>query len=107
MGGGAGGMGGLMASLMSDPELAAGMANPKIMGAFSKLMSGPGGPASLLSNPAKLQELMADPEIGPFMQKLLSKMGMGGGMPGMGGMGGMGGMPGAGMGEGDDMDDIP
>ena len=39
---------------------------------------------------------MNDPEIGPILQKVMSKMmgGMGGagGMPGMGGMGGMPGM---------------
>jgi len=101
--GGMGGMGGLMSSLLSDPELAAGLQNPKVMAAFQSLSANPAG---LMSNPGKLQELMTDPEVGPFMQKLMSKMG--GGMPGMGGMGG--GMPDfGGMGGGDDDgdDDIP
>ena len=100
---GMGGMGGLMSSLLSDPELAAGLQNPKVMAAFQSLSANPAG---LMSNPGKLQELMTDPEVGPFMQKLMSKMG--GGMPGMGGMGG--GMPDfGGMGGGDDDgdDDIP
>ncbi|KAI2494792.1 hypothetical protein MHU86_19743 [Fragilaria crotonensis] len=91
MGGMPGGMGGMppgfMESLLSDPELAASMQNPKVIAAFSELMSGPGGPMGLMSNPAKLQELMADPEVGPVLQKLMSKFGgMGAGMPG--GMGG-------------------
>ena len=51
------------------------------MAAFQELMSGPGGPMGLLSNPGKLQELMADPEVGPTLQKLMSKLG-GGFMPG-------------------------
>ena len=96
------GMGGMMAGLMSDPEISAGMKNPKIMAAFTSLMSGPGGPMGLMSNPAKLQELMTDPEVGPFMQKLMGKV-MGGGMGGMGGMGG--GMGGRGF--DDDHDDMP
>lgn len=47
----------------SDPEIAAGMQNPKVMKAFQDLMSGPGGPMGLMSNPAKLQEMMSDPEV--------------------------------------------
>merc|ERR1712151_698191 len=58
MGGMPGGMQGLMQILMSDPELAEGMQNPKVMAAFSEIMSAPGGPMGLMSNPAKLQELM-------------------------------------------------
>merc|ERR1712194_766818 len=99
-----GGMEGMMAGMMSDPEIKEGFKNPKVMKAFQELMSGPGGVAGIMSNPAKLQEMMADPEVGPFMQKMMGKImgggmgGMGGGMPG--GMGGMGGgMPG-GMGGG-------
>merc|ERR1740124_1359756 len=49
--GGMGGMGGFMSALLSDPELAAGMQNPKVMAAFSGLMAGPGGAAGLMSNP--------------------------------------------------------
>jgi len=103
--GGMGGMGGFMSALLSDPELAAGMQNPKVMAAFSGLMAGPGGAAGLMSNPAKMQELMGDPEVGPFIQKLMKKLGpmMGGAMPGApGGMGGAG--------EDDDLpdlDDVP
>jgi hypothetical protein len=51
----------------SDPEIAAGMQNPKVMQAFQDLMSGPGGPMGLMSNPAKLQEIMADPEVREFV----------------------------------------
>jgi len=95
-GGGMGGaMGGIMSLLMSDPELAAGLQNPKVLAAFSELMKSPGGAAGLMSNPTKVQELLADPEVGPFMQKLMTKLGpMMGGMGGMPGMGG--GMPGMG-----------
>eukprot|EP00934_Nitzschia_sp_Nitz4_P002280 Nitzschia sp. Nitz4//scaffold21_size171442//50469//51687//NITZ4_002154-RA/size171442-processed-gene-0.155-mRNA-1//-1//CDS//3329542390//2280//frame0 len=96
MPGGMGGMGGMpgmggagmppgmdpsmMTGLMSDPELQEAMKNPKVVAAFSELMSGPGGPMGLMSNPAKLQELMADPDVGPVLQKLMGKF-MGGGMP--------------------------
>lgn len=111
MGGMPGGMPGMpgMAEMMNDPEILEGMQNPKVMAAFQELMSGPGGPMGLMSNPAKLQQLMADPEVGPFLQKLMSKFG-GGGMGGMpGGMGGMpgGGMPGADNDDGDDIPDMP
>lgn len=100
MGGGMpGGMAGLMSGLMSDPELAAGMQNPKVMKAFSDLMSGPGGPMGLMSNPAKLQELMQDEDVGPFLKKLMSKMSGLGGMPGMA-------SPAAGVND-EDMPDIP
>lgn len=61
------------------------------MAAFQSLVSEPGGVGGLMANPAKLQELMADPDVGPFLQKLMAKMGPamgGGGMPG-----GMGGAP--------------
>ena len=91
-----GGMGGIMEMLQSDPELAAAMQNPKVLAAFSDMMSG-GAP-----NPAKMQQAMSDPEVGPTLQKLMTKIGGamgGGGMPGMGGMGGAGG--------GGDSDDIP
>merc|ERR1719352_295018 len=97
-----------MAGLMGDPEIQEAMKNPKVVAAFQELMSGPGGPMGLLSNPGKLQELMADPEVGPVLQKLMGKFMGGGGMPG--GMpgdmpGGMGGMPGGG-GGGDDIPDL-
>jgi len=105
MPGGGGGGGGMpdmqqmmMQLLMSDPELAAGLQNPKIMQAFQDVMAG-GGPTSPAAAAA-----MEDPEVKSFMDKFQKKMGplmgmMGGGMGGMpGGMGGMpggmGGMPG-------------
>jgi len=93
-GAGMGGMNNIMQMLMSDPELAAGMQNPKVMSAFSSLLNEPGGVGGLMANPAKLQELMSDPEVGPFMKKLMAKLGpaMGGGMPNMGG-GSSGGAP--------------
>ena len=73
-------------------ELAAGMQNPKVMAAFQSLVSEPGGVGGLMANPGKLQELMSDPDVGPFLQKLMAKLGPamgGGGMPGFpGGMGG-------------------
>ena len=61
----------------------------------------------LMSNPAKLQELMGDEEVGPFMRKIMTKLGpmMGGGMPGM--PGGFGGMPGAAPSAGGDDMDMP
>ena len=93
--------------LMSDPELAAGMQNPKVMEAFQSLLNHPGGAAGLMSNPAKVQELMSDPEVGPFLQKLMAKLGGGamGGMPG--GFGGAGmGNPSAGGGNKEDDIDI-
>ncbi|KAL7475931.1 hypothetical protein ACHAW6_001825 [Cyclotella cf. meneghiniana] len=99
------GMQGMMAGLMSDPEIAAGMQNPKIQKAFTDLMSGPGGPMGLMSNPAKLQELMADPEVGPFLQKFMGKI-MGGVGGGMGMPGGMGAASTGGAGFGEDMPDL-
>ena len=101
------GMQGMMAALMSDPELAEGMKNPKVQAAFQGLMSAPGGAMGLLSNPAKLQELMSDPDVGPFMKKLMTKLGpmmggMGGGMPPFGG----GGAPRS-SGADDDIEDVP
>lgn len=87
-----GGADGFMEMLQSDPELAAALQNPKVLAVFGEMMSG-GSP-----NPEKMQQAMADPEVGPILQKLMTKIGGMGGMPG-----GMGGMPGA----GDGMDDIP
>ena len=90
------GMGGMMADMMQDPELMAAMQNPKVMSALSEVMSGG-------VNPAKIQELMTDPEVGPVLQKMISKFGGsmgGGGMPG--GMGG-----GAAPAADNDDDDIP
>mmetsp|Transcript_15119 Transcript_15119/g.34619 ORF Transcript_15119/g.34619 Transcript_15119/m.34619 type:complete len:374 (+) Transcript_15119:157-1278(+) len=112
MPGGMGGMPGMpspdmMSGMMNDPEIKKAMENPKVVEAFQEIMSGPGGPMGLLSNPGKLQELMADPEVGPALNLMMKKMMGGGGMPGMGGMGGM---PSAGGGSDDgipDMDAMP
>jgi suppressor of tumorigenicity protein 13 len=101
-GGMPGGMGGMMEMLMKDPELQEAMKNPKVVAAFSEIMSAPGGPMSLMSNPAKMQEMMSDPEVGPVLQKIMGKFMGGGGMPG--GMGG--GMPGGGSSSKDD-DGVP
>lgn len=101
MPGGMAGMGGIMEMLQSDPEMLAAMQNPKVMAAFSEMMSG-GAP-----DPAKMQSLMADPEVGPILQKLMAKIGGamgGGGMPGGGG--GFGGAEAAGGGNDDEIPDI-
>lgn len=63
-GGMPGGMAGMMGGLMDDPEIAAGLQNPKVQEAMMGMMSG-GGP-----DPAKMMELMQDPEVGPVMQKV-------------------------------------
>merc|ERR1711879_1074776 len=78
---GMGGLGGIPG--MDDPEILAALQNPKVAAALQGAMSGG-------MNPAKIMELMGDPEVGPVLQKIMAKFGggMGGGMPG-----GMGGMP--------------
>ena len=94
----------MMAGLMSDPEIQEAMKNPKVVEAFQDLMSGPGGPMALLSNPAKLQQMMMDPEVGPVLQKIMSKF-MGGGGAGMNPFG-PGGMPAGNNAPGDDIPDL-
>lgn len=99
--GGMEGLSGLMGTLFNDPEIADGMKNPKVAAAFSDMMSGGG------FNAAKLTGLMADPEVGPVVQKLIAKLG-----PMMGAMGGRnpGGMSEESDGIDDgvpDLDDIP
>ena len=102
-GGMPGGMAGMAEAFQNDPELKEAMKNPKVLAAFQEIMNSPGGPMSLMSNPQKMQELMADEDVGPVLQKMMGKM-----MGGAGGMGGMGGMPGAGgAGAGAANDDIP
>jgi len=111
MGGMPGGMGGMpgmpagMGELFNDPEIASALKNPKVMAALSSVMSGG------MPDMGKISQLMADPEVGPVLQKIMGKF-MGGGMGGM--PGGMGGMPGGmgGMGGGSpsndmDFDDMP
>ncbi|KAF4671470.1 hypothetical protein FOL47_001522 [Perkinsus chesapeaki] len=61
---------------MSDPDLQAAFSNPKVMAAMQEMMQ----------NPANAMKYMSDPEVGPILQKLMSKVG--GAMPG-------GGFPGA------------
>ena len=98
----------MMSGLMSDPEVQEAMKNPKVLQALQELMSGPGGPMGLMSNPGKLQQLMMDPDVGPVLQKLMGKF-MGGGGGGMGGMGGMPDFGGSGSGAhggGDDDEDL-
>ena len=70
---------GLMSQLLSDPEIAEGMKNPKVMAAMMKLMSNPAGAMASMSS------LMSDPEVAPFMKKMMAKMG-----PLFGGMGAAG-----------------
>lgn len=62
--------------LFSDPDIASALTNPKVMAAFQQMMT----------NPAALFQYQSDPEVGPVLMKLMSKMGMGGmgaGFPGM------------------------
>jgi len=61
----------LMGDIMSDPEMMAAFSNPKVMQAMTAMMS----------NPAAIFQYQNDPEVGPILMKLMSKMG------GMGGMG--------------------
>ena len=51
--------------MMNDPEVAAGMQNPKVMAALQEIISG-GQP-----DPAKLQKYMSDPTVGPVLQKMM------------------------------------
>lgn len=83
-----GDMGSIMSMFLGDPEIQQAMKNPKVLAAFSELMASPGGPSSLLSDPSKMERLMSDPEVGPVLQKIMSKLGgvgmggpMGGPMP--------------------------
>lgn len=61
-----------MGALFSDPEIAAALGNPKVMAAFQQMMT----------NPAAIFQYQNDPEVGPILMKLMSKMGMPGGMGG-------------------------
>jgi suppressor of tumorigenicity protein 13 len=54
-----------MGDLFSDPDLAAAMTNPRMMTALQQMMT----------NPAAIFEYQNDPEIGPILMKLMSKMG--------------------------------
>lgn len=76
-----GGMGGMpsgmpsgmpdLGGMFSDPEIMNAMSNPKVMQAMQAMMT----------NPAAFMQYQNDPEVGPVLMKLMSKMGgMGGGM---------------------------
>jgi suppressor of tumorigenicity protein 13 len=67
-----GGMGNMFSDLLSDPELASAMTNPRVMQALQEMMT----------NPAALIQYQSDPEVGPVLMKLMSKFG-GAGMPHM------------------------
>lgn len=59
-----------MGALFSDPEIMGAMSNPKVMAAMQAMMT----------NPAAFLQYQNDPEVGPVLAKLMSKMG------GMGGL---------------------
>ena len=59
--------GNLMGDLLNDPEMMRAMSNPRVMTAFQ----------SMMSNPASILQYQNDPEIGPILMKLMSKMGGG------------------------------
>lgn len=63
-----GGAGNIFADLLSDPELASAMTNPRVMQAMQEMMS----------NPAALLQYQSDPEVGPVLMKLMAKFGAGG-----------------------------
>ncbi|CBH10261.1 Hsc70-interacting protein (Hip), putative [Trypanosoma brucei gambiense DAL972] len=83
-GGFPGGMSGGMEEIMKDPEILEAMRNPEIASKFSTLMQ----------NPMAALGMMSDPQMGPLLQKVMSKV-MGGGFPGAGMPGS--GFPGGGM----------
>jgi suppressor of tumorigenicity protein 13 len=62
----------LMGDLMNDPELMSAFMNPKVMTAMQAMMT----------NPAAIFQYQNDPEVGPVLMKLMSKMGNMGGFPG-------------------------
>lgn len=78
MGGMPGGMPGVppgmdFGKLMSDPEIAAAMSNPKLMQVFMEVQQ----------NPGALMKYKDDPEVMGLVMKIQGAMGGGGGMPGM------------------------
>ncbi len=64
-----------MEGMMNDPEIMAAMMNPKVMNVLQQAQT----------NPGALIAAMNDPEVGPFLNKIVAKMG---GSMGSGGMGG-------------------
>lgn len=65
---GMGGMSGIEATLMADPEVVEALKNPKFKAAFDDVKA----------NPMNFFQYMSDPEVGPFISKMMGKMGMGG-----------------------------
>ena len=61
------GMEGMFGELLGDPELMAAMSNPKVMQAVQAMMT----------NPGALLQYQNDPEVGPVLMKLMSKLGGG------------------------------
>lgn len=59
------GMEGMFAQLLSDPELISAMSNPRVMQAVQEMMT----------NPGALFQYQNDPEVGPVLMKLMSKLG--------------------------------
>merc|ERR1719357_483042 len=84
--GGMGGMPGGLGGLLNDPELMAAFSDPEVSAAFQ----------DITSNPANMAKYQNNPKVMSLINKMASKFGGGGGMPGMGGMGGMPGMGGMG-----------
>lgn len=54
-----------LGGLFSDPEIMGAMGNPKVMAAMQAMMT----------NPAAFLQYQNDPEVGPVLMKLMSKMG--------------------------------
>jgi suppressor of tumorigenicity protein 13 len=84
--GGGGMFAGIEAQVMADPEVVEMLKQPKFKAAYDDVKA----------NPMKFLTYMGDPELGPFINKIMGKMGLGG----MGGGGMGGGMGGGGRGGG-------
>lgn len=67
------GTGGLFDTVMNDPEVQEKLKNPK----FARAL------ADVKANPANFLMYMGDPEIGPFISKMMGKLGGGGGLGGL------------------------
>lgn len=66
-------MAGLEAKLLADPEIVEALKDPKYKAAFDDVKA----------NPMNFFQYMSDPELGPFVKKMMGKLGMGGGFGGM------------------------
>jgi len=76
-----GGLGGMFDAVMQDPEVVEALKKPKFKAAYEDVKA----------NPMKFMQYMGDPELGPFISKMMGKFGMGGGGGAGGGAGGGGG----------------